>query len=245
MPRRSNGAILLPLLARCPAFYRFPPPLPPQWPPQWPPHPLWTRGSGALGLGGASAIEGRAKVPRTAGVAVLLCLAARCATDRRRHVPRGSIIGVWMNRYHGQCTRHKIRSATRLVEQENRNDGMWWPCIRRHSRTLLEGDGVSDFNKSSPPHVVQAPSPTRFFTHAEAHPRPLSSPSAAHEQTGHDAALCRYGVQSSVLRNIKQSKAPEADSFLGSDQRATDGTPPLLDVVPLMIPASMKARDSE
>lgn len=180
------------------------------------PHPPWTPGSGALGLGGASAIEGRAKVPRTAGVAVLLCLAARCATDRRRHVPRGSIIGEWTNRYHGQCTRHKLRSATRLVEQEKQDHGMWWPCIRRHSRTLLEGDGVSDLSRSSPEspqHVVQAPFPTRFFTRAEAHPRPLSSPSAAHEQTGHDAApRTEYRVPYCATPSGLKRRTPTASS---------------------------------
>jgi hypothetical protein len=175
-------------------------------------------------------------------------LAARCATDRRRHVPRGSIIGVLTNQYHGQCTRHKIRSATGLVEQDKQDYGMWWPCIRRHSRTIWKAMLSQISSWSSPQHVCSGPFPTRFLTSTEARPRPLSplsspsSPSAAHEQAGHDAALrSAFGGQSSVLGNTKwqQAKAPEADSILGSDQSVYDlHAAPLLDVAPLIFPAS-------
>lgn len=179
-------------------------PAPPQWPP---PPPAMDPRLRSIGPRRGVRHRGTRQGPTDCGGRRAPLLGRSVRHRPAPPCPRGSIVGVWTNRYHGQCTRHKIRSATRLVERKKQDDGMWWPCIRRHSWTMLEGDGVSDFSRSSPPHVVQAPFPTRFFTRAEAHPRPLRSPSAAHEQTGHDVALHRYGVQSPVLCNTKQTKA--------------------------------------
>ena len=87
--------------------------------------PALDPGSGASGLEEGSAMNSlqRCQGPTDCGGRRAPCpvlppsplgrLAARCATDRRRHVPRRPIIGVLTNRYHGQCTqRCLMQSAT-------------------------------------------------------------------------------------------------------------------------------------